>query len=119
MNAKQELFCKFYVSTMNATKAAIASGYSARTARSQGARLLTKVDIQKRISQLLADENKEIPDKTEIKKFWSQLMRNEKEKSSIRLAASINLAKALFMFNYDVSGWDDIESIESEVEPNE
>lgn len=107
MNAKQELFCKVYAATHNATKAAIAAGYSAKTAHSQGARLLKNVEIQKRINELVAEENKQLPDAAEIKQFWTQLMRDTTEKSSIRLAASTNLAKAMFMFNYDVSGWNE------------
>lgn len=119
MNVKQELFCKSYITTKNATKAAIVAGYSPKSAYSQGARLLKNVEIQKRINELLAEEFKGLPDKLELKKFWSQLMRDESEKSSIRLAASTNLAKALFMFNYDVSGWDDVNYLESEVKTDE
>lgn len=119
MNYKQELFCKTYVETKNATKAAMIAGYSGRTAHSQGARLLKNVEIKKRINELIAEECKGLPNKLELKKFWAQLLRDENEKSSIRLAASTNLAKALFMFNYDVSGWDDVDIKESEVKDDE
>jgi len=49
---KQEKFCQEYLVDLNATQAAIRAGYSEATARSQGQRLLTNVDIQARISEL-------------------------------------------------------------------
>lgn len=49
---KQEQFCQEYLIDLNATQAAIRSGYSSATARSQGQRLLTIVDIQARLSEL-------------------------------------------------------------------
>ena len=44
---KQEFFCDEYLVDFNATRAAKVAGYSEKTARSQGQRLLTNVDIQK------------------------------------------------------------------------
>lgn len=52
---KQFLFINAYIETLNATKAAIAAGYSQKTARSQGARLLTNVDIREEINKVLKD----------------------------------------------------------------
>lgn len=52
---KQKRFCEEYVIDLNATQAAIRAGYSPRTARSQGQRLLTNVDIQNYISKLQKD----------------------------------------------------------------
>jgi phage terminase small subunit len=49
MNPKQAAFAREYIIDCNATQAAIRAGYSAKTARSQGQRLLTNVDIQKAI----------------------------------------------------------------------
>lgn len=43
------LFIAEYLRTHNATKAAIAAGYSEKTARQQGARLLSNVDIRAEI----------------------------------------------------------------------
>ena len=42
---KQRRFVDEYMSDLNATQAAIRAGYSEKTARSQGQRLLTNVDI--------------------------------------------------------------------------
>jgi phage terminase small subunit len=45
LTLKQQRFCEEYLIDLNATQAAIRAGYSERTARSQGQRLLTYVDI--------------------------------------------------------------------------
>lgn len=52
---KQLLFINAYIETLNATKAAIAAGYSQKTARSQGARLLTNVDIREAVDKVLRE----------------------------------------------------------------
>lgn len=49
---KQERFCREYLVDLNATQAAIRSGYSVKTAVVQASRLLTKVKVQERIKQL-------------------------------------------------------------------
>lgn len=48
---KRRLFVFEYLVDLNATQAAIRAGYSKKTARSQGQRLLTKDDIQKEIQK--------------------------------------------------------------------
>lgn len=52
LSAKQERFCQEYVIDGNATKAAERAGYSKRTARAQGSRLLTNVNVQQRLDTL-------------------------------------------------------------------
>lgn len=52
MTDKQRIFCEEYIIDLNATKAAERAGYSEKTARSQGQRMLTKVDIQEYIEKL-------------------------------------------------------------------
>lgn len=47
---KQKRFVEEYLVDLNATQAARRAGYSEKTARSQGQRLLTKVDIQKALA---------------------------------------------------------------------
>ena len=54
LTAKQERFVAEYLVDLNATQAAIRAGYSKRTARSQGQRLLTNVDIAKAINAAVA-----------------------------------------------------------------
>ena len=50
--AKQERFCQEYILDLNATQAALRAGYSDTTAKSQGSRLLTKCNVQERVSAL-------------------------------------------------------------------
>ena len=52
---RQIKFVEEYIKSLNATDAAIKAGYSEKTARSQGSRLLTNVDIQKAIQQAKAE----------------------------------------------------------------
>ena len=49
MNTKHLRFIDEYLIDQNATRAAVAAGYSEKTARSQGSRLLTNADIQQAI----------------------------------------------------------------------
>lgn len=60
--AKKALFVQEYLVDLNATQAAIRAGYSEKTARSQGQRLLTNVDIVTAI----AKAKKERADRLEI-----------------------------------------------------
>lgn len=57
---KQEQFCREYLIDLNATQAAIRAGYSEKTARSISNTLLTKVDIQNRISELKSERNEQL-----------------------------------------------------------
>lgn len=50
LNAKQARFVEEYLIDLNATQAAIRAGYSEKTAKQQGSRLLTNVAIQAAIS---------------------------------------------------------------------
>ena len=50
---KRELFIEEYVKSLNATQSAINAGYSPKTARQQGHRLLTNANISKKIDELL------------------------------------------------------------------
>ena len=52
---KQYAFVAEYSTDKNATQAAIRAGYSPKTARSQGQRLLTKVDIKDLVDKKLAE----------------------------------------------------------------
>lgn len=52
LSSKEEKFCYEYVLHLNATKAAINAGYSKKTARQIGSKLLTKVNIKDRIDEM-------------------------------------------------------------------
>lgn len=51
-NKRHEKFCHEYIKDMNATQAAIRTGYSAKTAKMQGSRLMTNDDIKARVKEL-------------------------------------------------------------------
>ncbi|MGJ8515092.1 hypothetical protein R84981_002883 [Carnimonas sp. R-84981] len=53
LTPKQSAFVDEYLKDLNATQAAIRAGYSEKTARSQGQRLLTNVDIQSVIQEAM------------------------------------------------------------------
>ena len=55
MTAKQQRFCDEYLIDLNATQAAIRSGYSEKTAYSMGQRLLKNVEVQKYIQERKQD----------------------------------------------------------------
>lgn len=62
LTPKKKIFVDEYLIDFNATQAAIKAGYSKKTARSQGQRLLTNVDIQEAIQKAM----KERSERTEI-----------------------------------------------------
>ena len=62
MQLKHQRFIDEYLVDQNATRAAIAAGYSKKTAASQGSRLLTNVKVQRVIS----DKQKQISQELQI-----------------------------------------------------
>jgi len=60
LNPKQEMFCHEYVIDNNATQAAIRAGYSEKTIKRQGTRLLMNADILSRVEELRAEQIKRL-----------------------------------------------------------
>lgn len=61
LSNQKELFCQYYVASMNATNAAKKAGYKKENARTQGSKLLTNADIKERVTILqkeMAERNK-------------------------------------------------------------
>jgi len=56
--AQQEFFCQEYLIDGNCTAAAKRAGYSPKTARVQGSKLLTNPDVKARISELMDKREK-------------------------------------------------------------
>jgi len=54
LSSRRESFCQQFVVDMNATAAAARAGYSQATAKQQGSRLLTNVDVKARVAELQA-----------------------------------------------------------------
>ncbi len=72
MNIRQEKFCSEYVISGNATEAAIKAGYSEKTAKSIGQRLLTNVDIAQKITEYKNEANEQTGLELQdiVKKIW-------------------------------------------------
>lgn len=78
MTDKQKLFVAFYLESLNGTKAAIAAGYSEKTAGSIGQRLLKNIEVRAAIDNRLAEiESEKIVKSKEILEFLSATMRGE------------------------------------------
>lgn len=56
MTRKQELFCEYYIESLNATQAAIKAGYSKKTAYSIGDENLRKPEIKKYIDRKMSEK---------------------------------------------------------------
>ena len=95
MNTRREKFCLEYAASGNATKAAEAAGYSPRTARSQGQRLLTYADIQSRIQELAAEiQGEKVSSVSDVQAFWTEIYKDGRQKTSDRLKASELLVRS-------------------------
>lgn len=107
LNARQKAFCEYYVASGNATESAKKAGYSERTARSIGQRLLTNVNVQNYIKQLnIKLENNRIADMTEVKEFWTGILRDSEQRMQDRIKASEYIAKTngAFLEKLEVKG---------------
>ena len=93
LNAKRQAFVDAWEG--NATAAALAAGYSPKTAYSQGQRLLKVVEVQEAIkareAQRLAPT---IATRQERQEFWTSVLRNEEEAMKNRLKAAELLGKS-------------------------
>lgn len=78
MTEKQKRFCDEYLIDLNATQAAIRSGYSAKTAKQIGQQNLTKLDIQEYINKRLAEKEAElIAGQDEILRTLTRVLRRQ------------------------------------------
>lgn len=93
LTARQQAFVDAYAG--NATAAALAAGYSEKSARVQGRRLITKDNVAKAIkareAQRLAPT---IATRKERQEFWTAVVRDEEEQMKNRLKAAELLGKS-------------------------
>lgn len=88
MNEKQKRFCEEYIIDHNATQAAIRAGYSEKTAKQIGSRLLTYVDVQEHIREASAKITKQsIASAEEVLEFMSRVMRGEETEEIVRFSS--------------------------------
>lgn len=108
MNDRQRRFAEAFAACGNAAQAARAAGYSERTARSQGQRLLTNVDIASYIRRLQDEAAAaRIADMLEVKQTWTSILRDSAAKDVDRLRAGELLARAGGAFIHLRPGTDD------------
>lgn len=79
LNDKQRRFAEEYIVDLNATQAAIRAGYSAKTAKQQGQRLLTNVDVQRHLSAAQAERSK----RTKVDADWVLQRLTEEAKADL------------------------------------
>ena len=108
LSVKQRRFVEAYDG--NATAAAIAAGYSPKTARLQGHKNITKDNI---LEAIQSRENKRLEStiltREERQAFWSDIIRSEDEKNIMaKLKASELLAKSEgdFLDRHELTGKD-------------
>jgi phage terminase small subunit len=89
LTPKQEMFVKEYLVDLNATQAAIRAGYSIKTAKSQGQRLLTNVDVARAIEEA----NQKRAEKLELSAEW--VLENLKN-----VAVRCQQAEPVMVFDY-------------------
>lgn len=84
MTDKQKRFCEEYLKDTNLTQAAIRSGYSPKTAYSQGQRLLKNVEVKKYIEeQLQTMQKKSIASAEEIMEYLTSVVRGESRSTEL------------------------------------
>ena len=93
LRPKQQAFVNAYAG--NATAAALAAGYSKKTAYSHGQRLLKNVEIQEAIKDReIKRMAPTIATRLERQEFWTSVLRSEDESMKDRLKAAELLGKS-------------------------
>lgn len=95
LTTKQRLFVEAYLADPNATQAAVKAGYSKKTAKSQGARLLTNVDIAYALKERVEGA---IVKADEVLNGIKEIAFNPGERASDRLKGYELLGKHLALF---------------------
>jgi len=103
LTPKQKLFCKEYLKDLNATQAAIRSGYSKKTAQQIGADNLSKLVIQTEIQKGADKRSKKVEIDADyvlgnIKEIGEHCMKKEDFKETGALKAQELLGKHLLLF---------------------
>ena len=95
MTDKQRVFAEHYAQSGNATQAAIAAGYSPRSAYSQGSRMLKNDEVAAFLRQLQADlAAKRTADAQEVRETLTAFLRDGKQKTCDRLRAADQLLRS-------------------------
>lgn len=109
ISPKQRHFIREYVVDMNATRAAIAAGYSEKTARAQGSALLTKVDIQQAVAKTKERQFKRVEINGDevlatIKRLMDEAADDGDRANALKAAELLGRHKSLFSDRLTVTG---------------
>lgn len=86
MNARQKRFCDEYLIDCNATQAAIRAGYSPKTAKVTGAKMLTNANLKAYIDeQLERIHNEKTADAQEVLEYLTAVMRGQHTEQILQL----------------------------------
>lgn len=86
MNARQKRFCDEYLIDCNATQAAIRAGYSPKTAKVTGAKMLTNANLKAYIDeQLERIHNEKTADAQEVLEYLTAVMRGQHKEQTLQL----------------------------------
>ena len=86
MNARQKRFCDEYLIDCNATQAAIRAGYSPKTAKVTGAKMLTNANLKAYIDeQLERIHNEKAADAQEVLEYLTAVMRGQHTEQTLQL----------------------------------
>ncbi|MGN0472224.1 MAG: terminase small subunit [Lachnospiraceae bacterium] len=84
LTAKQQRFCDEYLVSLNATQAAVKSGYSKKYANTNASKLLQNTTIKEYIEKRMAEkESKLIADQDEILRYLTSVIRGESKSTEI------------------------------------
>lgn len=116
LTAKQKTFCEEYLIDLNATQAAIRSGYSVKTAKDIACENLAKPNIAKYIAELKAERS----EKTKINAAYVLEMSNELLKRCMVEGENFNAAgagKALDLIgkHIDVQAFNEKQTVDATV----
>lgn len=99
LTLKQIAFCDYYIEYGDATKAALAAGYSEKTAYSIGSENLRKPELSAYIKKRLDEEReKRVASADEVMAFFTGVMRGEilePNEQAPRIDTRVNAAKEL------------------------
>ncbi len=111
LTEKQKRFCEEYVKTGNATQSYINAGYSATKREVAEANARKLLGNYSSITQYIKELNdklvsEQIADMEEVKKFWTNTLRDEEMDPKHRLKASEYIAKTngAFIEKQEISG---------------
>lgn len=96
LNEKQKRFADYYITSGNATESYKKAGYIAKgnSAEVNANRLLSNAKVAEYIEERnKALETNRIANMTEVKEFWTNILRNEEVEFKDRLKASEYIAK--------------------------